>query len=328
MIIKEKSKNKNKIKQNKNQFPKIKQNNNNLPIKAKHSNYKIIQDKKNNTDLEHLNINYQKEQILSKANLVIKNNNLSKNANNNNKANNKNRNKSSLKYLLKEYGLIEYHKKFNELGYNNDNYIQIGGLSRRNFASLINQINIVPFHYEKMEKFYYYLKKLNRNNNNSSNNKTKKKYHLEPISNNTPQFHKRRFNFNLSHSNNFNIINNDENSKTNLIYNQYQNYYNNYMKQNHKYNNNNIYSSDIYKNKFNRKSLNINRGNIDKIYKKAKSRPRPHTSNPKLYLNKNNNIKIKIRHNYSGKKIMQKKLKNFSLINNGYLSNSIEDNSS
>ena len=333
MIIKEKSKNKNKIKQNKNQFPKIKQNNNNLPIKAKHSNYKIIQDKKNNTDLEHLNINYQKEQILPKANLVIKNNNLSKNANNNNnKVNNKNRNKSSLRYLLKEYGLIEYHKKFNELGYNNDNFIQIGGLSRRNFASLINQINIVPFHYEKMEKFYYYLKKLNRNNNNSSNNRTKKKYHLEPISNNTPQFHKRRFNFNLSHSNNFNIINNDENSKTNLIYNQYQNYYNNYMKQNHKYNNNNIYSSDIYsninKNKFNRKSLNINRGNIDKIYKKAKSRPRPHTSNPKLYLNKNNNIKIKIRHNYSGKKIMQKKLKNFSLINNGYLSNSIEDNSS
>ena len=175
MIIKEKSKNKNKIKQNKNQFPKIKQNNNNLPIKAKHSNYKIIQDKKNNTDLEHLNINYQKEQILPKANLVIKNNNLSKNANNNNKANNKNRNKSSLKYLLKEYGLIEYHKKFNELGYNNDNFIQIGGLSRRNFASLINQIDIVPFHYEKMEKFYYYLKKLNRNNNNSSNNKTKKK---------------------------------------------------------------------------------------------------------------------------------------------------------
>ena len=131
MIIKEKSKNKNKIKQNKNQFPKIKQNNNNLPIKAKHSNYKIIQDKKNNTDLEHLNINYQKEQILPKTNLVIKNNNLSKNVNNNNnKANNKNKNKSSLKYLLKEYGLIEYHKKFNELGYNNDKFY-----SNRRFIS-------------------------------------------------------------------------------------------------------------------------------------------------------------------------------------------------
>ena len=315
-MTKEKSKNKNKFRQNKNLFPKIKQYNNNLPIKIKQPNYKSIQENKNN-DLEHLNINYQKEQILPKANLGVKNINLPKNVNN--KANNKNRNKKSLKYLLKEYGLIEYYKKFNELGYNNDNYTQIGNLTRRSFASLINQINMVPFHYEKIEKFYEYLKKLNRNNNSSNKIIKQKNQLLNPMSSTTPQFQKRRFNFHLN-NNNYNLINN-ENNKTNIIYNQYQNYYNNYIQQNQKLNNNNNYI-------FNRKSLNIKRGNINKIYKKAKSRPRPHTSNPKLYSNKNKNIKIKMRHNYSGKKLMKKKLKNISSINKVYLSNSIEDNSS
>ena len=327
---KEKSKNKNKTKQNKNPLPKIKSNNN-LPLKTKNNKY--IQDSKNNNDLEHLKINYQKEQkqVLPKTNLRMKNINSKKNSNVN--TNIKNKSKTGLKYLLKEYGLVEYHKKLNELGYNNNNYVEIGNLTKKNLVSLINTINILPLHYEKMEKFYEYLRKMNHNNN-ANNKKINQKLIFDRMSSTTPQFPKRRFNFNLNHSNNFNL-NNNENTKTNQIYNQYQNYYNNYIEPNH-YNNN--HDIDIYTNinrrKYNRKSLNINREIKKQKYYKAKSRPRPHTSNPKLYYNKNNNynnnhsIKIRIRNNYSGKKIMKKKLKNFALMNSPYLSNSIDDNSS
>ena len=332
-MIKEKPKNKNKIKQNKYPLPKIKPNNNPLSIKPKHTNYKSIPDQKYNNDLEHLKINYLKDQkqILPKTNLRVKNINLTKNCNNN--TINKNRSKTSLKYLLKEYGLTEYHKKLNDLGYNNDNYLEIGSLSRKNFASLINNLNIFPLHYEKIEKFYDYLKKMNHNSNKNKKNNNQK-FVLDSMSSTTPQFLKRRFNFNLNHSNNLNL-NNNENNKTNSIYNQYQNYYNNYIEQNHYNKNNNynmdLYSSNINRKKFNRKSLNINRNKNNYYYKKAKSRPRPHTSNPKLFSNQNNynnSVKIRIKNNYSGKRIMKKKLKNFSLINTAYLSNSIDDNSS
>ena len=163
MMIKEKSKNKPKIKQNKNPLPKIKPNTNNFSLKAKHSIYKGISESKNNNDLENLKINYQRDQrhILPKANLRIKNANSTKNSNSN--TINKNKSKTGLKYLLKEYGLSEYHKKLNELGYNNDNYTEIGNLSRKNFSYLINNLNIFPLHYEKLEKFYDYLKKMNHN---------------------------------------------------------------------------------------------------------------------------------------------------------------------
>ena len=333
MMIKEKSKNKPKIKQNKNPLPKIKPNTNNFSLKAKHSIYKGISESKNNNDLENLKINYQRDQrhILPKANLRIKNANSTKNSNSN--TINKNRSKTGLKYLLKEYGLSEYHKKLNELGYNNDNYTEIGNLSRKNFSYLINNLNIFPLHYEKLEKFYDYLKKMNHNKKNN-NQKL-----FARMSSTTPQFPKRRFNFNLNSSNNFNLnnnkINSNENTKTNQIYNQYRNYYNNYIEPNY-HNNIDVYNinSNINRKKYNRKTLNINRGNKNKIiyYQKAKSKPRPHTSNPKLYSNKNNYnnnlIKIRIRNNYSGKRIMKKKLKNFSLMNSPYLSNSIDDNSS
>lgn len=333
MMIKEKSKNKPKTKQNKNPLPKIKPNTNNFSLKARHPIYKGISESKNNNDLENLKINYQRDQrhILPKANLRIKNANSTKNSNSN--TINKNRSKTGLKYLLKEYGLSEYHKKLNELGYNNDNYTEIGNLSRKNFSYLINNLNIFPLHYEKLEKFYDYLKKMNHNKKNN-NQKL-----FDRMSNTTPQFPKRRFNFNLNSSNNFNLnnnkINSNENTKTNQIYNQYRNYYNNYIEPNY-HNNIDVYNinSNINRKKYNRKTLNINRGNKNKIiyYQKAKSKPRPHTSNPKLYSNKNNYnnnlIKIRIRNNYSGKRIMKKKLKNFSLMNSPYLSNSIDDNSS
>ena len=330
-MIKEKSKNKLKTKQNKNPLPKIKPNNTNLSLKTKHLNNRGMLDSKNNNDLNHLKINYQKDskQVLPKTNFRIKNTNSTKNANSNMVS--KNRSKTSLKYLLKEYGLSEYHKKINEIGFNNDNYTEIGTLSRKNFASLVNNINILPLHYEKIEKFYDYLRKLNHNTINKKNNQ---KYSLDRMSNTTPQFPKRRFNFNLSHSNNnFNLIN-YENTKTNQIYNQYQNYYNNYIDQgnyNKNYNNMDIYSK-ITQKKYNRKSLNINRGIKNKNFIKAKSRPRPYTSNPKLYaiknINNNQNMKLRIRNNYSGKRLMKKKLKNFSLINSPYLNDSMDDNSS
>ena len=62
MMIKEKSKNKPKIKQNKYHLPKIKPNTNNFSLKARHSVYKGISDSKNNNDLENLKVDYQRDQ--------------------------------------------------------------------------------------------------------------------------------------------------------------------------------------------------------------------------------------------------------------------------
>ena len=342
---KEKQKIKMKIKQNKYPLPKIKSNNNNnnSNLKVKILNNKIIQDSKNNNNnLEQLKVNHLKDQkqILPKSNYKINDINSIKNTNV----------KPTLRYLLKEYGLLEYYKKMNDIGYNNDNYTDIGLIPKKNINVIINHINLLPFHYEKFEKFYEYLKKLNHNNFALKKNQTQT--HLqEPVQKSTPQNPKRRFNFNFDIiNNNLNKygLNSKENSKVNQIYNQYQNYYNNYIEHNkdNKYNyysdynynynkniENELYSTNRVEKRYNRKTLNINRRRKKKSYIKAKSRPRPHTSNPKLYLskndtNKNQLFKIRIRNNYSGKKMMKKKLKHFSLINSPYLNNiSIDDNS-
>ena len=344
-MIKEKSKNKTKKKQNINPLPKINQNNNNYTIRGKQTNNKYISESKKNNDLDFLKVNYQKDQkrILPKTNLKQKNPNSAKNSNNNTL--NKNRIKLGLKYLLKEFGLIEYYKKFNEIGYNNDNYIELGNLTKKNFNSILNLINILPFHYEKFEKFYDYVKRLNHSNNN--NKKIQNQNYLqEPNSTTTPN-PKRRFNFNYNYNSAINSLNSsnklnyniNENTKTNQMYNQYQNYYNNYIGNNNiNLNHNSEYdlNKNMYNKTFKRKTLNINRGREKRNYIKAKSRPRPHTSNPKLYLKDNNNnynnknqiFKLRIRNNYSGKKIIKKKLNNFSLINSPYLNNSIDDTSS
>ena len=346
-MIKEKSKSKNKIKLNKNPLPKIKPNHNNLTVKLKPLNNKAIPDLKNNKDLEHLKVNYPKEQkqILPKTNIRVKEVKSVKNSSINN--NNQSKNKLTLKYLLKEYGLMEYHKKFIEIGYNNENFLEIGNISKKNLNSLMNKINLLPFHYEKLEKFYEYVKKLNYNHGNK---KTQNPLQ-QSNPNSTPIFPKRKFNFNFnSVNNNLNKykLNLNENSKTNQMYNQYQNFYNNYIAQendniinnyNSNYNNKDILIYDLSKNntyqkKYNRKSLNINRSRKKRSFIKAKNRPRPRTSNPKLHskyggLNRGNQIfKVKIRNNLSGKKLMKKKLNHFSAINSPYLSNSIDDNSS
>ena len=346
-MIKEKSKSKNKIKLNKNPLPKIKLNHNNLTVKLNPLKDKAIPDRKNNNDLEHLKVNYPKEQkhILPKTNIRVKEVKSAKNSTINN--NNQNKNKLTLKYLLKEYGLMEYHKKFIEIGYNNENFLEIGNITKKNLNSLMNKINLLPFHYEKLEKFYEYLKKLNYN----LGNKKAQNPLQQSNQNSTPKFPKRKFNFNFNSVNdNLNKykLNLNENSKTNQMYNQYQNYYNNYIAQdndniinkyNPNYNNKDILIYDLSKNntyqkKYKRKSLNINRSRKKRSFIKAKNRPRPRTSNPKLYskgggLNRGNQIfKVKIRNNLSGKKLMKKKLNHFSAINPPYLSNSIDDNSS
>ena len=347
---KEKQKNKMKIKQNKYPLPKIKTNNNNINLKVKNLNNKIIQDSKNNSNLEQLKINYPKDQklILLKSNNKVNDIGSIKNTNTNAKINNKDNIKPTLRYLLREYGLLEYYKKMNDIGYNNDNYTDIGIMTKKNFNTLINHINVLPFHYEKFEKFYEYVKKLNHNIFANRKNQS----HLqEPFQKNTPQNPKRRFNFNFN-SINYNLnkygLNSKENSKVNNLYNQYQNYYNNYIAHindninsnnyhsNYNYNKNvefDLYNTNRIQQRYSRKTLNINRRRKKKSYIKAKSRPRPHTSNPKLYmskngLNKNQLFKIRIRNNYSGKKIMKKKLQHFSFINSPYLNNiSIDDNS-
>ena len=123
---KEKQKIKMKVKQNKYPLPKIKSNNNNnnSNLKVKILNNKIIQDSKNNNNnLEQLKVNHLKDQkqILPKSNYKINDINSIKNTNV----------KPTLRYLLKEYGLLEYYKKMNDIGYNNDNYTDIGLIPKK-----------------------------------------------------------------------------------------------------------------------------------------------------------------------------------------------------
>ena len=340
---KEKQKTKIKAKQNKYPLPKIKpiNSNNNSNLKIKILNNKIIQDSKNiNNNFEQMKVNHLKDQkqILPKYNFKVNDINSIKNTNS----------KPTLRYLLKQYGLLEYYKKMNDFGYNNDNYTDIGLMPKKNINVIINNINLLPFHYEKFEKFYEYLKKLNHNNNLSYKKNLTQTNLQEQGQKSTPSNPKRRFNFNFEIiNNNLNKygLNSKENSKVNQISNQYQNYYNNYIEHNN--NNNyhysnynyiknidyNLYSTNRIQQRYNGKTLNVNRRRKKKSYIKAKSRPRPHTSNPKLYLSKNiknNNqlFKIRIRKNYSGKKLMKKKLKHFSLIKAQYLNNMSIDNNS
>ena len=334
-MFKEKSKNKIKAKHNKYPLPKIKPNTN-ISIKPKLVINKHISEVKNHNDLEFIKINIQKEKkdILPKTNFRFKNINSAKNSSANRT---KAKFRITLKLVLKEYGLSEYLKKMNEIGYNNDNFYQIGNLTRKNYLNFLNQISIYPLHYEKMEKFYEFLKRYNHNKqhqnnieNNSNNNKNNNfSYNHKNIINdnnknniNTPQYEKRQFNFNSN--NNLLYNNNNENNKTNQIYNM-----NNFNQNNINNNkiNYNIYNGyekyNPYKVLYHRKSLNIKRKKYKKKYTKSKSRPK--TSNPKIY---SRGLKIRIRNNYSGKKMMKRKLQNFSLIHSPYLSNSIDDNSS
>ena len=234
-------------------FPKFHNNNHNnieqFDIIQQHS-YKSKEPKK-----EEQKFNY-------KTNLKIKNIYKQKNIYKNNiKSNELKINQNNLKYILKQFGLSEYLRKLYEFGYDNNNYLKIGTLTRKNFNNLLNNIHIFPGHTVKMEKFYEYLKKLNSNNNNVSYNYNYKK---------------RKLNYNSIYG-----INNGNNVNKNNIYNN------------------------------NKPSLNV--GNKNK--KCLSPRGRPKTSHVKGF----SKPKMRIRNNYSGNKLMKKKILNNSEDDNSIL---------
>ena len=294
MKFKEKQKNKIKTLNNKFPLPKIKNlNSNNQGItKLKQTNnqpYLNIQNNKSNEQFELLHPNSyafkpEKEENKINYNTNIKIKNIY-DYKGNYKINNKTKeyqkyiNQNNLKHLLKEFGLSEYERKLYEFGYDNNNYLKIGALSRKNFNNLINTIHIFPGHTVKMEKFYEYLKKLNlslKNNNYNINNN---------YNNNTIK--KRKLNYNSLYG------------------------LNNGNKNNHYYNYDNY--------NINKQSLNIN-GNNKKNKKCLSPRMRPKTS----HINGFSKPKIRIRNNFSGNKVMKKKIENYGNFNSYFLNNSVE----
>ena len=280
----------NKIKSNNNKFPlpklkyvnfnnqtqiKNKTPNNQPPINYyinyNSENYKNIQQDiyKPKEQKEENNLNY-------KTNIKIKTNE-QKNINNNRNNSGKYKlNKSSnstqdnLNYLLKEFGLSKYIEKLKELGYNNNNYLKIGTLSRKNFNNLINLMNILPIHTPKIEKFYEYLKKLNMssyyNHNVNSNNITINK--------------KTKLNYNSIYG-----LNKGNKPNQSYNYNHYSNYDN--------YNNKEILNnSNSQKNKKSQSPRNRpNSSNINNL-RKTKIKMRNAYSGNKLKKNTDNNLRI------------------------------------
>ena len=280
MKPKEKLLNKTKINNSKFPLPKIKfsahNNSNSQKIKSASRHFPKFHNNNHNNNIEQFDIiqpniykskepKKEEQKFNYKANLKIRNiyeqKNIYKN-NNNTKNNELKINQSNLKYILKQFGLSEYLRKLYEFGYDNNNYLKIGTLSRKNFNNLLNNIHIFPGHTVKMEKFYEYLKKLNSNNNNGSYNYNYKK---------------RKLNYNSIYG-----INNGNNVNKNNIY-----------------NNNN------------KQSLNV--GNKNK--KCLSPRGRPKTSHVKGF----SKPKIRIRNNYSGNKLMKKKILNNSEDDNNIL---------
>ena len=297
MQIKEKAKNKPKNNNNKLPLPKIKYSNSKNPTttKIKQINNQPLFHFANNNNIDqynmiHPNIYQSKEQkqkedhkFSTKTNIKIKNlyepknNYKTYNFKNTGNANTNITSQNNLKYLLKEFGLTEYLRKLYEIGYDNNNYLKIGNLSRKNFNMLLNNINIFPGHIAKMEKFYEYLKKLNNNPNNTFERK-------------------RKLNYNTIYG-----INNSNVTKQNQ--NKYNHYYN--------YNSYNINKQSLYLN-------NNNNNNKNKKCLSPKSRPK--TS----HMNGFSKPKIKIRNNYSGNKIMKRRMEDYHRA--PFLNNSIENN--
>ena len=298
---------KNKMKSNNNKFPlpKLKYSNfnNQAQIKTKYSNNQPQVNYYNNHKLDQYNIiqqnSYQpkepKEEHIfnSKTNIKIKSSD-QKNINNNNRANsgkfkiNKNNNnnyQTNLNYLLREFGLSEYIKDLNELGYDNNNYLKIGTLSKKNFNNLLNVMGVLPDKYIKMEKFYEYLQKLNMSSHNNYYNN---------INNNNTIYKKRKLNYNSIYG-----LNNGNKPSPSNNYNHYYNY-------------------DNYN--INKPTLKIN--NNHKIKKSQSPRNRPKTSNINNGFSK---TKIKIRNDYSGNRLKRTKDNYNSRINSPYLINGSEE---
>jgi len=303
-------KEKNKIKINNNKYP--------LPkIKYTNSSNQTLKRHKQNGNQQQLNINNlynldqydiiqsreqkQKEEYLynSKTNVRINNHRFNSGKLSESKSNTP---QNNLKYLLREFGLSEYNRKLNELGYDNNNYLQIGYLSRKSFNNLMSRIHIFPGHISKMEKFYEYLRKIN-------------------ISSNYDYSHYMNNNYNHNNYNNSNT-----NSNTNSISSQVKVRRANY---------NAIYSSNSsrqvpsasnnYNHYYNYDNYNINKQqpvNNQKHKKYSSPKSRPKTTQTKGL----SKPKSRIRNNYSGNKLMKRNMENNYQLNSAFSNNTNENN--
>ena len=122
---------------------------------------------------------------------------------NNNRNNNKKNKKQSMKEILNNYGLNRYYEKLIQNGINEENFNQIGLMSKKQLNEFINILNIFPSHIIKMEQLYLYFKKYNSDNFQSKLNNSGIK-----INNSTKDL-------NSSNMNNSNINNNNNNNSTN-----------------------------------------------------------------------------------------------------------------
>ena len=295
MKMKDKNKKKININNNKPPLPKIKYSSfSNTLTKIKSSNIQSLSNAQNNSNFNQFSMIqqnlYQPKELKQKEEQKFntKTNNkfrnlyeLKMNSTNNNGKKDENKNniyQNNFKYLLKEFGLSDYIRKFYEVGYDNHNYLKLGTLSRKSFNILLKNIHIFPGHTVKMEKLYEYIKKLNISNKNHNNN-----------SNNNNLYKKRIFNFNSIYG-----VNN--------------------INDNH----NHYYNYDIYD--INKQSLKINKKRRNKICLSPKNRPK--TSHIKDF----SKPKIKIRNNYSGNKLIKKKMENYSNMTKQFPNNSLEGN--
>ena len=301
-----KEKNKLKVNNNKYPLPKIKYtNSNNQPLKRHKPNSNQQQLNMNNLyNLDQYDNIQSKEQkqkdeyiYNSKTNIKINNHRFNSGKLSESKSNTP---QNNLKYLLREFGLSEYSRKLNELGYDNNNYLQIGYLSRKSFNNLLSRIHIFPGHIAKMEKFYEYLRKINISSNYDYNHYMNSNY------------------------NNYN--NSNTNSNTNSISSQTKIRRTNY---------NSIYSSNSnkqppsasnnYNHYYNYDNYNINKQqpvNNQKHKKYSSPKSRPKTSQSKGL----SKPKSRIRNNFSGNKLMKRNMENNYQLNSPFSNNINENN--
>ena len=82
---------------------------------------------------------------------------------------------NNLKFILREFGLSQYLRKLYEMGYDDHNYMKIGGMNQKKFEELIFNLKIFPGHQVKMVKLYEYLQSLQHVNHTNTNTNVNKK---------------------------------------------------------------------------------------------------------------------------------------------------------
>ena len=121
--------------------------------------------------------NYVKGKPVNNLNNInskkVSNFHTTKNNNNDNSKDinhNKENQKQSMKEILNSYGLNRYYEKFIQNGINDQNFNQIGCMSKKKLNDFINILNIFPSHTIKIEQLYLHLKKLNNDNLKTQSN--------------------------------------------------------------------------------------------------------------------------------------------------------------